>query len=117
VGGKEVGSRHPKKMTQKNDSQDALELTSGAGQQEKICAGEIAVECLVGGTPSNERLVYRRMLCVPVKPVLSICNTEMKTQINKLTFDVREMVVGQSLGGRRGKEVIHHGGQMSCICE
>jgi len=64
-------SVHDPESNQKNDSQDALKLTSRSGQQEDICAAEITVEGLIRGTPGEKSFVHGWMLCVPGEEVLS----------------------------------------------
>lgn len=62
---------------QKN-SQNALEFTSGSGQQKDICAAEITVKGLIRGTPGEKSFVHGRMLCVPGEEVLSAIKQNLR---------------------------------------
>ena len=43
-----------------------------------VCPGEVPFVGLVGGTPSDQSFIYRRVLCIPVEPVLSVSKKKKK---------------------------------------
>ena len=53
-------------------SQDALELTAGAGHEVKVSPVQVPLERLVGSTTRRERLIQRRMVLIPREPVFPI---------------------------------------------
>ena len=70
-------------------AQDGFKLGARAREDEDVRAREITVEGLVRGKASNECLVERGMVCIPVEPVLG------------------KMVEGHGLGGVGCKEAVH----------
>lgn len=50
---------------QGRDSQDALELAAVAGQDNEVCAREVAVESLVGCAMGDDLLRWRCVIHVP----------------------------------------------------
>lgn len=54
-----------KDRMQGRDSQDALELAAVAGQDNEVCAREVAVESLVGCAMGDDLLRWRCVIHVP----------------------------------------------------